>query len=118
MAFERNTSLEILQQAEAHGLYALLVNQLRKDFERANVPVGFTDTHTPEELASLLHEKVYQLLMERFQDYLNVLYTIDIPESSFRQLPITDAVEVAGEVGLMMLQREWQKVLLKRQYRS
>jgi hypothetical protein len=41
---------------------------------------------------------------------------VDVPERSFREIPLTDAVEVAAEVSFLILQREWQKVLSKQKY--
>lgn len=102
-----------LQEACKAGLYEPLVLQLQKDFDRANVSVRFSGKLTAEELFTALHEKIYQLLMERFADYLNVLYVVDVPETAFRQIEPTDVVEVAKEVCLLILKREWQKVQMK-----
>jgi len=118
MANYRTRHLELLREAGQKGLYTPLVRQLHKDFERANVAVRFSETQDPETLSSLLHEKIYQLMMERFPDYLNVLYVVDVPERSFKQLELTDMVEVAAAVSFLILEREWKKVLIKRQYRS
>ena len=104
----------ILQAAGSAGLYEGLVQQLQKDFDRANVRVHFSFEQSAEELYSALHEKIYQLLMERFSDYLNVLYVVDVPETAFRDIQITDAVEVSEEVCRLILKREWQKVQMKK----
>jgi hypothetical protein len=55
--------------------------------------------------------------MERFADYLNVLYVVDVPEQAFKQIELTDVVEVAREVCLLILEREWQKIQLKHNQR-
>lgn len=109
-------NIDLLEQARQTGLYALLTAQLQKDFERANVAVAFSSDLPPEKLFASLHEHVYRLIMERFPDYLNVLYVVDVPERSFREIPLTDVVEVAAEVSFLILQREWQKVLMKQRY--
>ncbi len=116
----RNSS-ELLSASIAESLYPELVWQLRKDFKLANVSTSlsnweFPEKISPEELISLLQEKIYFLLMERFSDYLNFLYVVDVPESDFKDIPMTDAVELSKEITFLVLKREWQKVQLKRKY--
>ena len=111
-------SLSLLQGASAKTLYKALVNQLSKDFARANIPGSFREEIPPEELLSALKEKLYVLLLENFADYLNLMYIIDVPERAFKDLELTDAVEVAEQLTFLVLRREWQKVWLKAHYRS
>jgi hypothetical protein len=103
----------ILQDAAKQGLYEHLVQQLQKDFDRANVRLKFSLKPSPDTLFAALHEKMYQLIMERFADYLNVLYVVDVPEREFKNVRTSHVVEVSKEVSLLILQREWQKVLMK-----
>ena len=72
----------------------------------------------PEELRAILHEKIYYLIMERFADYLNLLYVVDVPEKAFKEIQVTDVVEVAEQVSFLILKRELQKVWLKERYGS
>ncbi|NAS10411.1 hypothetical protein [Poritiphilus flavus] len=114
-------STELLSASISEGLYRELVWQLRKDFELANISTSLSNVEYPEKLKpaaliSLLQEKIYVLLMERFSDYLNLLYVVDVPERNFKDIPITDAVELSREIAFLILKREWQKVLLKRKY--
>lgn len=107
-------SLALLSESTREGLYDALVSQLQKDFDRANVAVEFNGEEAPEILTSRLHEKLYQLIMERFAKYLNLLYVIDIPERTLKKVPLTDPVDMAREVGYLILDRERQKVRMKR----
>lgn len=107
-----------MQEALARGLYEPLVAQLQKDFERANAALSISTDILPEALSRLLHEKVYVLIMERFSVYLNVLYVVDVPEKSFKEIPLTDAVDLAATMSYLILKREWQKVLMKSSYDS
>jgi hypothetical protein len=106
----------ILIEAGKKGLYKPLILQLQKDFDRANVSASFSDKLCAEELFSTLHEKIYQLIMERFSDYLTVLYVVDVPERDFKKIILTNVVEVAREVSLLILKREWQKVQMKQNH--
>ncbi|MBT8188026.1 MAG: hypothetical protein KJO73_10080 [Croceitalea sp.] len=106
-------SSEILGKASEHGLYGKLLQQLEKDFELANIEFEIHLKILPFELQQQLQEKVYHLLMEKFNDYLNLLYVIDVPEKEFKQIASTDLVEISLFVSYLILKREWQKVWFK-----
>ncbi|MDT7829436.1 hypothetical protein RQM65_12230 [Pricia sp. S334] len=114
MNFPNSTIL--LQDAQKAELYSPLVAQLKKDFGLANVPVQLHAKIPPDELKSVLREKIYHLIMERFPEYLNLLYIVDVPEKAFEDIQVTDVVEVADQVSFLILQRELQKVWLKQKY--
>ncbi|WP_297764509.1 hypothetical protein [uncultured Muriicola sp.] len=116
MPKEHKTSLELLQYAASIALYEKLVIQLKKDFSLANIALDLPDGITPLALKTILKEKIYVLLLERFPDYLNLLYIIDVPEKAFSSIKSTNVVEVAEGVSFLVLKREWQKVWLKQSY--
>jgi hypothetical protein len=93
-----------------------LVAQLQKDFSLANVDIDISDGIEPTDLKVALHEKIYYLILEKFTEYLNLLYVIDVPEKAFKEIHMTDAVEVAEQVAFLVLKRELQKVWLKKKY--
>ncbi len=111
-------STALLQNATANHLYKKLVAQLKKDFELANISIDFSLDLAPKNLITILHEKIYYLILERFSEYLNLLYIVDVPEKSFEKIKVTDVVEVAEQVSFIILKREWQKVWLKAKYTS
>jgi hypothetical protein len=118
MPKEYTTSLELLKYAASVSLYQKLVSQLRKDFGLANITLDLPEGVGPLELKTILKEKIYVLLLERFTDYLNLLYVVDVPEKAFSAIDSTDVVEVAEGVSFLVLKREWQKVWLKESYGS
>lgn len=109
-------SSSLLVNAQNKELYKKLVDQLRKDFVLANISIELSDTISPSELKTVLHEKLYFLILEQFSKYLNLLYVIDVPEKAFKDIHMTDAVEVAEQVTFLVLKRELQKVWLKSKY--
>lgn len=113
-----NTSLELLEAVQQEQLYQKLLHQLKKDFDLANVPINIPVDITPKELKSTIHEKVYYLIVEKFPDYLNLLYVVDIPENQVKNIDATDAVDISAEVSFLLLKREWQKVWYKTKYSS
>ncbi len=112
--FSDNYSL--FKHAQNENLYKKLVTQLEKDFVLANIDIDISVDIAPSDLKTLLHEKIYRLILEKFDEYLNLLYIIDVPESSFKEIKVTDVVEVAEQVTFLVLKRELQKVWLKAKY--
>lgn len=103
-------------EAEQKKLYVKLIRQLNKDFLYANVSADFHEEILPSSLKLILHETMYKLINERFADYLNLLYIIDVSEQKIKQLDGSDTLMLSEQVAFLILQREWQKVWLRHQY--
>lgn len=110
-----------LSEVHAHGPYLALLFQLQKDYERANLDFFLPldegpGNISPVELVQGLRESLYRLLMERFDQYLNLMYAADVPEREFRSLSASDPVDAAAQVAEILLRREWQKVSLRSRF--
>lgn len=116
MAKELRSSSEVLQEASSLALYHKLVLQLKKDFALANIPFDPEEDISPADLKDQLKEKIFVLLLERFPEYLNLLYIIDVPEKAFSIGKTRDAIDMAEEACYLILKREWQKVWLRHSY--
>lgn len=108
----------LITEANTLELYEKLVLQLNKDFLYANIDLDFEIDISPETLKLVLHETVYKLIQEKFTEYLNLLYIIDVPEHHVRTLNGDDTVELSAQVSFLILRREWQKVWFRKQYSS
>lgn len=106
----------LFKEAKTQVLYKKLVYQINKDFLLANIDLQFEENVTPKDLKQTLHEKIYRLIQEKFTEYLNLLYIIDVPERKIKQLSGNDVVELSEQVTFLILQREWQKVWFKNKY--
>lgn len=111
-----NTFEDLVVDANALNLYQKLVVQLNKDFLYANIDLDFEEDILPTSLKVILHETIYRLIQEKFMDYLNLLYIIDVSEDLIKQLDGNDTVQMAEEVAFLILKREWQKVWFKHKY--
>ena len=92
------------------------VVQLNKDFQLANIDLDFHEDVLPSSLKLLLHETVYKLIQEKFMEYLNLLYIIDVSESQVKALDGDDVLKLSEDVSFLKLKREWQKVWFKNKY--
>ena len=97
-------------------MYQNLVKQLNKDFLLANIDLDFDEDILPTSLKLILHETIFHLIQEKFTDYLNLLYIIDVSESKIRKLDGNDTLKLSEEVTFLILQRVWQKVWYKKHY--
>lgn len=109
-------SITLLNKVTELDLYKDLIAQLRKDFGYANVMFDLASDVTPEILQESLFHTVYELINHKFNDYLNLLYIIDVPEKQVKQLSSDDVLEIAQQVTFLILKREWQKVWFRKKY--
>jgi len=107
---------DLIHEANSLKLYQKLIHQLNKDFLFANIDLDFDEDVLPTSLKFILHETVYKLIQEKFTDYLNLLYIIDVPEKLVKQLDGNDTLKLAEDVSFLILKREWQKVWFRNQY--
>ncbi|WP_309614751.1 hypothetical protein [Flavobacterium sp.] len=106
----------LLSEAEKENLYSKLIEQINKDFNLANEAVDFPQSTTPHELKVQIHEKIYRLIQYKFAEYLNLLYIIDVPEETVKQLDGSDLVELSEQVSFLILKREWMKVWFRNRF--
>lgn len=106
----------LITEAQTHKLYVNLVKQLNKDFKFANIPIDFEGHISPSNLKKALHETIYSLIHEKFAEYLNLLYIVDVPEHKIKQLDGSNILKLSQDVSVLILWREWQKVKFRQQY--
>ena len=107
---------DLVDKANQLQLYEKLVLQLNKDLALANIDLEFSSDILPTSLKLLLHEKIYKLVQEKFMDYLNLLYIIDVSEEKIKQLDGNDTLQMSEEVMFLIFKREWQKVYYRNLY--
>lgn len=108
---------DVFVEAQQLNLYQKLVQQLNKDLLYANINLQFDDDVLPSSLKLLLHETIYKLIQEKFTEYLNLLYIIDVSEKQIKQLDGSDILLLSENVAFLILKREWQKVWLRNKYK-
>ncbi|MFL1011049.1 hypothetical protein [Flavisericum labens] len=106
----------LIEEANRLDLYQKLIIQLNKDFLLANIDLDFHEDILPSSLKLLLHEMVYKLIQEKFIEYLNLLYIVDVSESAVKALDGEDVLKLSEDVSFLILKREWQKVWLRNKY--
>jgi hypothetical protein len=103
----------LIVAAEALNLYEKLIIQLNKDLLLANIDLEFDMVTLPTSLKFVLTDTVFNLIQNKFSDYLNLLYQVDVSELKIRSLKDEDIIKRSEDVTFLILQREWQKVWWK-----
>lgn len=106
----------LIEEANKLNFYKKLIKQINKDFLLANIDLDFHEEVLPSSLKLILHETVYKLIQEKFTEYLNLLYIIDVPEKQVKALSGEDTLKLSEEVSFLILKREWQKVWFRNKY--
>lgn len=107
---------DLVEEATELKLYNLLIKQLNKDLLYANIDLEFNEETLPLSLKLTLQEEVYHLIQNKFVEYLNLLYIVDVSETKVRNLDGNDTLKLSEDITFLILQREWQKVWFKSNY--
>jgi hypothetical protein len=66
-----NEISQLLNEIVNQNLYQDLLKQLEKDFLLSNENIEISEKTTPQELITILHQKIYDLISFKFNEYLN-----------------------------------------------
>lgn len=111
----KNTE-ELLNKIAIENLYVQLIAQLNKDFQLANVAGSFDFKVSPAQLKKELFAILLNLINNQYDDYLNLLYRIDVPESELAKLKNENLTASIEEITYLVLKREYQKVWFKHNF--
>jgi len=93
-------------------MYLKLIEQIQKDFVMSGIQYDFLDL-SPQELMNSLYEIMEELLSKEYATLLNLLYRMDIPESSIRNQETDDIQQYLVE---LIVKREFLKVKMRMKY--
>ena len=108
-----HNALELLQKVAIENLYQHLINQLNKDFQLSNLDESFELSLTPAHLKEELSKIILNLLTNKYDDYLNLMYRIDVSEKELLNLKSDHLVTTVEQLTFLILKREYQKVWFK-----
>ncbi len=106
-------SLVLLESISDQHLYTSLIAQLNKDFMLAGIGESFDQDLSPQKLVTEVRSSIHDLIRDDFNDFLNLLYVVDISEYKVRQLDTSKPEILADEITPILLKRLWKKVWLK-----
>jgi len=106
-------TLELLQKVESEKLFRHLILQLNKDFQLSNLSETFEVSYTPIQLKDVLSKVILHILTGNYDDYLNLMYRIDVPEKELVTIKSNHLETTVEQITFLILKREYQKVWFK-----
>ena len=107
------TTSELLDFADSKQLYQKLIEQLNKDFLLSNLTQRFESELSPQALKETLKKVLERMLIDAYDDYLNLMYRIDVSEKELSKVRSTELADTADQLTFIILKREFQKVWFK-----
>lgn len=109
-------SLELLKAVKNDNLLIMLIEQLNKDFQLSGIFKVFDINTSFDKLNEKLAEILINLIQFKYDDYLNLIYRVDISEKELATIKNNNLVAVGNQIAFLILKREFQKVWLKQNY--
>ncbi len=107
---------ELFDEVAKTALYPKLLKQLQKDIHRAGIDheidPKITSGNLVLELTNLLHDR----LQNAFNEFLNLLYAVDVSEAEIRNFESENTEDIAMYTSYLILKREWKKVWLRNNF--
>ncbi len=113
MLSENKNVLQLLNQIQKDDLLKKLIQQINKDLQLVGVDYNLNENSTPKNVVINLKELLIDLINNKFSDYVNLLYRIDIPEKQIIELQGLELNILTEKVAILILRKEWQKVWFK-----
>ncbi len=100
----------LLVEVDSFDLYAKLLTQLQKDMDRAGIGFSIRSKLKSNELVHELTELLKNKLQSAFNEYLNLLYAVDVSEKEIMKSNLENIDDIAVHATYLILKREWKKV--------
>ncbi len=115
MSEKKNIALVqgLIAEVSQSDLYPQLLSQLQKDLVRAGIRYTIDSKVTPNELFVALHVLILDRVQHAFNEYLNLLYAVDVSESKLQAFKSEKIEDIAVYASYLILNREWKKVELR-----
>ncbi|UMB59979.1 hypothetical protein MHL31_12950 [Lutibacter sp. A80] len=111
-------NLIVLQEAvETENLELKLIEQLNKDFRLSGISKIFDVTSSFENLKDELSLTLLNLIQFKYDDYLNLIYRIDLSEKELAIITNRNLTDVVNQLVFLILKREFQKIWFKQYYK-
>ena len=105
--------IALINKLESLNLISSLIQQIKKDAQLSGLDFQCSANISAKELVNVVYEFLLNLIINDFGAYLNFLYRVDISEKDLKSIHQIQPKEIAKEVTILLLKREWQKVYLR-----
>ncbi len=99
----------LLLKVSDSKLYPQFIFQIQKDINRAGINYKINSSK-PEDLFIEIRSLLMEKIQNSFNDYLNLLYAIDVSETQIRNTKPENINNIVDNATFLLLKREWTKV--------
>lgn len=110
-------SLQLLNQIQNEDLLKKIIQQINRDINLVGIDYSMDENSSPINLINNLQNFLKEIMQNRFKDYINIMYRIDISENKLIEIHDSDVDILSQKVTLLVLQKELQKVVFKNKIR-
>ncbi len=103
----------LLNEVSKTNLYPQLVAQIQKDIHRAGINYDIDMTLVPKDFVLALFDLILRSMQNTFNEYVNLLYAVDVSEKEVRNIGSEKIEDIAGYTTYLILKREWKKVWIR-----
>jgi len=94
-----------------------IIKQIMKDLTLSGIDTdAFVNITTAGQLVTALKQLVSEMLTYRFEDFNRFMYRIDIPEHKLTNILHRDLNLLVEELCVLILKREIQKIVFRKQF--
>jgi hypothetical protein len=101
---------ELFSEASREQMLNAMISQLNKDLALANVDHHFDEDLEADVLKAELEHVLERLFTRHYDDYLNLLYRIDVRDTELARIALTPQEERISAIAFVVLQRIYSKV--------
>lgn len=101
---------QLMDTISKSDLYPQFLSQIQKDLNRAGIDYVIIETTDPKKLFKEIQQLIFQKLENEFNEYLNLLYAVDVSEVKVRNIKSEHSSDISAYATYLVLKREWQKV--------
>lgn len=101
---------QLLKGFSDTALFSQMIVQLQKDINRSGIDYEINMSNDAKELFLELEGLLLENINNRFNDFLNLLYAVDVFEKDVRKCTSEESTVLARYGAYLILKREWQKV--------
>ena len=109
-------AIQLLATVQQENAFVKVVEQLNKDMYMAGLDIEFPTDISPVSLVNNLQLHVETLLLKQYDNYLTLMYRVDVQEAELLKLNGLFADDLIKEITFLILKREWQKVYFRSKF--
>ena len=113
-----NHHIQLYQKITTTKYLEKVIRQFNKDLQLANIEKKISQAINLNQFITQLNTIVLKLYTQNYDDYLNLLYRVDVAENEILAIKVQTLEETINEISFLIIKREFQKVMFQELYKN